>query len=114
MSGIDIWANVLNWNVTGISDEELNQIPQKYVLNQNYPNPFNTKTRISYQLATNSDVELSIYNLLGQKVATLVKKKQTAGSYKIKWDASNFSSGVYLYRLQAGNFIETKKLVVLK
>jgi hypothetical protein len=59
-------------------------------------------------------VELSVYNLLGQKVTTLVNKKQSAGSYEVQWDASGFSSGVYLYRLSVGTFIETKKLVLLK
>ena len=77
-----------------------NPNPNNFSLEQNYPNPFNPKTVISYKLAMNSDVELSIFNLLGQKVTTLVNKKQQAGSYQVEWDASGFTSGVYLYKLQ--------------
>jgi len=89
-------------------------LPAAVSLEQNYPNPFNPKTIISYQLPVISEVELSIYNILGQKVATLVSEKQPAGSYKVEWDASKFSSGVYYYRIEAGNFVETRKMVYLK
>jgi hypothetical protein len=99
---------------TGILKEDLNFLPAIYRLEQNYPNPFNPRTVISWQLAVGSDVELSIYNLLGQKVATLVAERQNPGSYQAEWDASGFSSGVYYYRLSAGEFVETKKLVLLK
>ncbi|KAA3615591.1 MAG: T9SS C-terminal target domain-containing protein [Calditrichaeota bacterium] len=99
---------------TAITDK-FDHLPKEFALNQNYPNPFNPTTAISYQLAKTSEVELSIFNLLGQKVVTLVSKKQTAGSYKVEWDASVFSSGVYLYRLETGDgFIQTQKLVLLK
>ena len=77
--------------------------PERFALKQNYPNPFNPKTMISYQLAINSDVDLSIYNLLGQKVITLVNKKQSAGKYTVQWDATGFASGIYLYRIVAGD-----------
>lgn len=90
-------------------------IPSKLILYQNYPNPFNPKTTISYQLPVSSSVEISIYNILGQKVATLVNKKQPAGVYTIEWDATGFASGVYFYRLETvEGFVQTKKLVVLK
>ena len=87
----------------------------RFALNQNYPNPFNPETVISYRLPTASEVELSIYNVLGQKVVTLVSGKQKAGSYKVEWDATGFVSGIYLYRLETNKgFNNTKKLVYLK
>jgi hypothetical protein len=89
-------------------------LPQSYVLHQNFPNPFNPMTVISYQLAVGSDVELSIYNTLGQKIAILVSEKQPAGTYTVEWDASGLASGIYYYRLDAGNFQDMKKMVLLK
>jgi hypothetical protein len=85
-----------------------------YALGQNYPNPFNPKTIINYQLPITSTVDLSIYNILGQKVAMLVNEKQNVGIYTAEWNAAGLSSGVYLYRLQAGNYSETKKLILLR
>ena len=90
-------------------------ISQRFALNQNYPNPFNPKTVISYQLPEAREVELSIYNILGQKVITLVSEKQAVGSYRIEWDATDFTSGVYLYRLETDKgIIQIKKLILLK
>ncbi len=90
--------------------KNMGMIPYKVKLFQNYPNPFNPKT-INYQLPITNFVDLSINNLLGQKVATLVSENKVAGFHQVEWDATNFSSGVYYYRLTAGDFIETKKLV---
>ena len=102
---------------TAVKDKIINT-PVEYTLNQNYPNPFNPKTTISYQLPKFSEVELSIYSILGQKVATLVNKKQPAGTYNVQWDASGFASGIYIYQLKAGgqkqNAVLTKKLILLK
>jgi len=96
-------------------DQNTGQIyPNKFTLRQNYPNPFNPVTSIKYQVARTSQVDLSIFNILGQKVATLVSDKQQAGDYNVEWDASGFASGVYLYRLTADKFIEIKKLVFIK
>jgi len=81
---------------------------------QDYPNPFNHSTVISYQLRVNSQVELSIYNLLGQKILTLVSEKQSAGIHQLNWDARGLASGVYLYRLEAGSFVQTKKLILMR
>jgi len=86
----------------------------KYALKQNYPNPFNPMTTIYYELPMTTDVDLSIFNLLGQKVATLVNKKQAPGRYQVQWDAGGFASGVYYYRLSSGKFVETKKLVLVR
>ena len=100
--------------VDDIRGTEFNN-PTGFKLSQNYPNPFNPTTTISYQLAINSRVDLSIYNMLGQKLTTLVNKKQSAATYNVQWNASGFASGVYLYRLVTENgFIETKKLILLK
>jgi len=90
------------------------QIPQAYSLAQNYPNPFNPATEIRYALPKDCKVKLTIYNVLGEKVATLVDGKQKAGYMTARWDASFFSSGIYFYRLQAGDFVETKKMILLK
>ena len=90
-------------------------IPEKFSLEQNYPNPFNPKTTIQYNLSTGGEVELHVFNILGQKVATLVSEKQAAGSYKIQWDASAFASGVYFYKLMVGDkFTSTRKLILMK
>lgn len=89
-------------------------VPSNYQLSQNYPNPFNPSTTISYAIPTRSIVTLSVFNTLGQKVAELVNSEKEAGSYEVTFDASGLASGVYLYRLQAGNFVQAKKLVVMK
>ncbi len=88
--------------------------PQQFVLQQNYPNPFNNSTMIHYQLPMICEVVLSVYNILGQKVTTLVAEEQQAGSYKVEWDASKIASGVYLYRIEAGNFTDVRKMIIMK
>lgn len=99
---------------TAIEDNSNKIVPVEFKLFQNYPNPFNAKTFISYQLSVISGVELSVYNILGQKVATLISEKQPAGSYKVEWDASGFASGIYLYQLKTKDITITKKLVLLR
>ena len=99
---------------TDVEENDILCLPERVKLSQNYPNPFNSSTVISYQLGTISQVELSIYNILGQKLATLVNKKQNSGTYKYEWDATGFPSGIYFYRLQVGTFSESKKVVFLK
>jgi hypothetical protein len=89
-------------------------LPKICTLYQNYPNPLNPTTTISYQLSADSDVELTIYDIAGRKIKTLIKEYQPTGYHSVNWNASSFPSGIYLYRLKAGNFIETKKMVLLK
>lgn len=89
-------------------------LPETFALYQNYPNPFNPATQISFDLPVASDVELTIFNVLGQKVSTIIDKEMEAGNHVIEWDASNYSSGVYFYRVSAENFTETKKMLMLK
>jgi len=85
-----------------------------YVLKQNYPNPFNSSTTIEFSLPGSAYVSLKVFNLLGEEVAALVSEQLSTGRHEVKWDASGFPSGVYLYRLQAEGFAETKKLLLLK
>jgi hypothetical protein len=95
--------------------EELDDIrPAVFVLKQNYPNPFNPTTIINYELQITNDVDLSVYNVLGQKVTTLMSGKQSAGSHQVEWDASLFASGVYYYVLKTGEFRDVKKMVLIK
>ena len=94
-------------------------LPSNFSLNQNYPNPFNPATIIKYQLPMLSNVELIIYNIMGQKVITLVNEKQTAGFYQVKWKGLNslgnqVSTGIYFYKLQAENFKDIKKMVFIR
>jgi hypothetical protein len=89
-------------------------VPLTYLLRQNFPNPFNPSTNISFSLPTRSFVSLKVIDLLGREVATIVSEEMSAGNYSRQWNANGFSSGVYFYRLQAGSFIETKKLILLR
>ncbi|MBN1397213.1 MAG: T9SS type A sorting domain-containing protein [Bacteroidetes bacterium] len=98
---------------TGVEESE-NFIPASYLLYQNYPNPFNPKTKINFIVRTNNYTSLRIYDLLGREVATLVDGILPAGEHTIEWNAQNFPSGVYFYRLQARNFTETRKMIILK
>jgi len=99
-------------NVTGIDDES--SIPFNFSLEQNYPNPFNPKTKIGFRIADFRFVSLKVYDLLGREVATPVDEYRPAGSYEVEFDASRLSSGVYLYKLSAGDFSDVKKLMLLK
>jgi len=106
--------NIMNAAVTSLSSDDTD-IPTRFFLKQNHPNPFNPVTTIEYQLSQANQVDLSIYNILGQKVATLVSQKQPAGRYKVEWDASGFASGIYLYRLETDKgFVQSKKMVLLR
>ncbi len=89
-------------------------LPAEFSLGQNYPNPFNPITEISFGLPDAADVKLDIYNLMGQKVATLIDDRREAGHHVVQWDGSQVASGIYLYRLKAGSFTETKKMLLLK
>jgi hypothetical protein len=88
--------------------------PDKYQLSQNYPNPFNPETNIRYEIPKNGFVKLIVYNILGREVETLVNENQSAGAYEVSFDGSNLSSGPYFYKLQAGDFSETKKMLLIK
>ena len=104
------------WKYTGSTGVQQSGLVtlNAYSLDQNYPNPFNPSTTIKYQVPVNGMVSLKVYNLIGQEVASLVSEIQSAASYEASFDASKLSSGVYFYTLRAGNFVETKKMMLLK
>ncbi len=109
-SSVEIFA-------TGDEIDAVNEpsgIPKEFALSQNYPNPFNPTTTISFALPSRSFVSLKVFDLLGREVSTLVSGEMQGGSYARQWNAANIASGVYFYRLQAGTFAETKKLLLLK
>ena len=125
--GYHFWSDTFQIDVVSTLEDETLSIVKEFKLYQNYPNPFNPRTIISYQVGATCvspvQVDLSIYNILGQKVCTLVSEKQKAGRYQVEWDAAGFASGIYYYRLtidkdpSAGSgqgFVQTRKLVLLK
>ncbi|MBN1397180.1 MAG: fibronectin type III domain-containing protein [Bacteroidetes bacterium] len=99
--------------ITDVENIELSAV-KEFSLSQNYPNPFNPTTNIKYQLPKHSYVVLKVYNLLGQEVKTLVDQYQQQGAYEVKFNAQSLTSGIYIYSLKAGNFSQTKKLILLK
>ena len=112
------WAGLWEGEIWGInlthSDPPNNDLPNSYSLNQNYPNPFNPSTTISYSIPAASFVTIKVYDALGNEVVRLVNEEKPEGSYEIMFDAANLPSGIYFYRLQAGLFVETKKMVLMK
>ena len=104
------WTHILTY-IISINE---NVIPQKFEISNIYPNPFNPVTTIHYRLTQNTDVIISIYDINGRLITALINEFQTAGYHSIKWDASNFSSSIYLLNLSSGKFTETQKLVLIK
>ena len=95
-------------------ESSLSGMPSAFALSQNHPNPFNPSTTISYSLASSGFVSLKVYDLLGQQVATLVEGNRLAGSYQVRLDAADLSSGMYFYQLQAGGQVFNRKMMLLK
>ena len=100
--------------LTSVGGEDVAYAPKIFLLSQNYPNPFNSITNIQYQLSAASEVLLTIYNIRGQEVLRLVESDQPAGYHQITWNAANVASGMYFYRLRAGNFVQTRKMILLR
>jgi Secretion system C-terminal sorting domain len=138
-NAIDFYYTNFSYIPVGVNDKLKTQLPREYSLYQNYPNPFNPSTTIRYsipkstviasgakqsnKITTSSDevwtprkdnITLKIYDILGREVTTLVNKQQKAGNYEVQFDASNLTSGVYLYQIHSGNFIESKKMILLR
>lgn len=112
-SGVKVdWLQIIRQYVSAINERP--EIPNGYGLSQNYPNPFNPMTRINFDLGKASTVKLTVYNILGQKVTTLVNQFMNAGAYSIDFNASSLASGVYFYSIEAGDFKMNKKMVLLK
>lgn len=99
--------------VTGI-ESKTSKIPAAYVLSQNYPNPFNPTTKIQFDLPKSGNVKIIVYDELGREVKQLVNNDYAAGQHSVSFDASRLASGVYLYRLTAGNFVQTRKMMLMK
>ncbi|MEO8446893.1 MAG: YCF48-related protein [bacterium] len=104
---------IINASTVGVNNIS-NEIPSDFKLHQNYPNPFNPTTIINYQLPKFSNVSLKVYDILGNEVVTLVNEKQNAGIYEAEFDGSGLASGIYFYRIDAGEFIQTKRMTLVK
>lgn len=113
-TGFGEWSETYNFTTLTSVSSETEEAPIEFTLNQNYPNPFNPITQIRYGIPEASEVRLTVYNALGRRVATLVNEKQSAGWHNITFNASSLSGGLYIYRLQAGKVINTKKLLLIK
>jgi hypothetical protein len=112
--GHHFWTDSIQLDIVTSIDGTLESLPKSIVLDQNYPNPFNPKTIINYKLPITNNVNLTIHNIIGQRVATLVSEKQKAGYHQVEWDASGYASGVYYYVLVAGDYQQVRKMVLLK
>jgi hypothetical protein len=111
----DINVDGYSWNLSvTTSVEQISRLPENFSLSQNYPNPFNPSTKIEYSLPEQSFVQLKVYDVLGNEVATLVNEEQSAGLYKVEFSAVNLSSGFYVAQLKSGNSIKTIKMTLLK
>jgi len=109
---------ILDHYITGI-DDNVAALPKGFELHQNYPNPFNPETQISYTIPRALTVSLKIYNMLGQEVRTLVSEPKTAGTHTVNWNGTNnqgvkVASGLYIYTLRAGEFVQSKKMTFMK
>jgi hypothetical protein len=106
--------NYMTSALVSVEDHSESNLPTGYNLAQNYPNPFNPSTQISYSIPNSEFVSLKIYDVLGREVTTLVNGVQSASNYSVNFDAGKLSSGIYFYTLKAGNFVETKKMLLLR
>jgi photosystem II stability/assembly factor-like uncharacterized protein len=109
-----VWRRSISEILTGVEETPLNTSKKQYALEQNYPNPFNPSTVISYYVPAESQVSLKVYDVLGNEVMTLVHKDEAGGNHSVTFNARNLSSGIYFYTLRAGNYMETKKMLLLK
>jgi hypothetical protein len=113
--GWDIYAKIVDWNWNGVTDVEIiDYIPNEFSLSQNYPNPFNPSTKIKYQIPELSFINIKVYDVLGNEVATLVNEEKPVGEYEVGFNGRGLTSGIYFYQLKAGSFVETKKMIFIK
>jgi hypothetical protein len=99
---------------TLVSVSQAEGLPGEFALQQNYPNPFNPKTAVSFQLPAASKTKIAIYDMLGREVTVLVDEQKNPGGYEVTWDASGFSTGVYICRMTAGDFVASRRMVLVK
>ncbi|MEJ2494618.1 MAG: T9SS type A sorting domain-containing protein, partial [Ignavibacteriaceae bacterium] len=100
--------------VVSVGYPESETMPQEYKLSQNYPNPFNPTTTIDYTLPEQSMVTITIYDAIGDEIDQIFSGEKAAGSYSVQWNAANYASGIYFYKLAANNFVQVKKMLLLK
>ncbi|MBK9227510.1 MAG: T9SS type A sorting domain-containing protein [Ignavibacteria bacterium] len=103
-----------NFEYFNLSNQVSVGVPDKFSLSQNYPNPFNPSTTISFDIPVDSKVMITLFDMSGREVANLVNEFKTAGYYSVSFNASSLSSGAYFYRIDAGNFVDTKKMLLVK
>jgi len=108
------WTALSQNRITDVKEINNGLVPSEYHLSQNYPNPFNPSTKIRFAVPTGSDVKLTVYNILGQQIEVLVNSFRNAGTYEVTWNASNLSSGIYIYRLEGNGTVISKKMTLLK
>ncbi|HMN18865.1 MAG TPA: T9SS type A sorting domain-containing protein [Ignavibacteriaceae bacterium] len=113
-TGTDVWIIRLKPEGTSAIEDNLSDVNRSFSLSQNFPNPFNPNTSLKYEIGSQQFVTLKIYDLLGREIAIIVNEEKPAGTYEVTFDASGLSSGIYFYRLQAGSFTETKKMILIR
>lgn len=126
LSGADLCVNTFNGNgiiygsgtvcggLVAVEPIAQNEIPNSFAISQNFPNPFNPVTAILYQIPVFTKVKVTVYDIIGQQAVILIDKEQSAGYYRLQFDASHLSSGIYIYKIEAGNFIKSMKMSVIK
>jgi hypothetical protein len=113
-NGGEVYNVFIDTNDSPLGIQVMNNEPVSFGLSQNYPNPFNPSTQIEFQIARLSSVRLTLYNALGQEITILVNNELQPGTYEVNWDAGNYASGIYFYRLEAADFTKTMKMILLK
>ena len=114
-TGVIDTTEILTESISSIGIKQISEVvPSSYSLSQNYPNPFNPETKIRFELPVGGFSSLKVYDILGREVAILVNEKLGAGTYTVDWNAGNFPSGAYFYRLRTEGYTETKRIVLLK
>jgi photosystem II stability/assembly factor-like uncharacterized protein len=103
-----------NGGATFVEEEQIDEIPTEFLLSQNFPNPFNPSTKIQYSVPQSFKVRIKVYDILGNEIETLVNEEKPAGTYELTWNALNLPSGIYFYKIQAGSFVETRKMILMK
>ena len=114
LDNVTIYSERNSNNLDNGGLEFIGTYPRKPILNQNFPNPFNPVTNITYSIATNTHVNIKVYDITGKEITTLVNKYKTQGHYSVSFDGTNLSSGFYFYRISAGDYTEMKKMSLLK
>jgi hypothetical protein len=109
-----VFKTILDTALVGVEDENGKIVPEGFSLDQNYPNPFNPTTKIKFSIPELSFVTLKVFDVVGNEIETLVNQEEPAGSYEVQFSAIDLPSGIYFYQLRAGNFVETKKMILIK